>query len=182
MRANSFSRNGQGFTLIEMIAGIVIMAIAMTALTGVLFPQATRSVDPVYQVRAAELGQSLINEIMGKAFDENTDYNSGLRCGEAGADPCTAEDQLGPDDEDVDEYDDVDDYHEYDQSKAQLDGSDNYDELYLNFTFEVEVTYDDDLDGDHDDDDSILIFKRVEVKVTTPGGQDFKFVEYKGNY
>lgn len=170
----------RGFTLIELIAGIVIMAMAMTALTTVLFPQASRSVDPVYQVRAAELGQSLLNEIMGKAFDENTDLNTGTRCGEAGAGSCTDSDDLGSDSESVNDYDDVDDYHGYNQSAAQLSGSGNYDTLYINFTFNVTVGYDDNYD--ETDVSSKKLFKRILVTVTTPGGQSFEFVEYKGNY
>lgn len=174
----------RGFTLIEIIAGIVIMAIAVTAMTSVLFPQANRSVDPVYQVRAAELGQSLMNEIMGKAFDENTDYNSGLRCNENGG--CSTY-SLGsnswPDEsESINEYDDIDDYHGYNQSQARLAAGANYDTLYQNFLFTVSVIYDDDMDGDFDGNDNLQLFKRVTVKVTTPGGQDFEFVEYKGNY
>lgn len=166
-----------GFTLIEMIAGIVIMAVAMTALTAVLFPHAKRSVDPVYQVRAAELGQSLINEVMGKSFDENTDLNSGTRCGENGT-SCSA--VLGPDGEDVDDYDDVDDYHGYTQDAAQLANNDTYDTLYPSFTFSVSVVYDDDFDGS--DKSNRKLFKRVTVLVVTPGDENFAFVEYKGNY
>lgn len=169
-----------GFTLIEMIAGIVIMAIAMTALTAVLFPHAKRSVDPVYQVRAAELGQSLMNEVMGKAFDENTDLNSGIRCGENST-SCTAAGSLGPESgESVDEYNDVDDYHGYDQDAAQLNNGDTYATLYPSFEFTVEVVYDDDLDGSGASGSKL--FKQVTVTVTTPGGEKFEFVEYKGNY
>lgn len=184
MGANHFATQRAGFTLIEMIAGIVIMAIAMTALTAVLFPHAKRSIDSVYQVRAAELGQSLINEVMGKAFDENTDLNSGIRCGENVIDndnACTSVNMLGPDGgEGVDDYDDVDDYHGYNQDAAQLDSNSTYGTLYPSFTFMVEVKYDDDVDGTEQSDRKL--FKQVTVTVTTPGGEDFAFVQYKGNY
>lgn len=180
--AASTRQTQAGFTLIEIIAGIVIMAIAITAMTSVLFPQANRSVDPVYQVRAAELGQSLMNEIMGKAFDENTDYNNGLRCNEAGANACTSSSNLGHDGETINQYDDVDDYHGYNQTQARLVEGSSYDDLYNNFTFSVSVIYDDDLDGDFDLNDNAQLFKRVTVSVVTPGGQPFEFVSYKGNY
>lgn len=175
----SGQKNVSGFTLVELIAGIVIMAIAMTALTAVLFPHANRSVDPVYQVRAAELGQSLMNEVMGKAFDENTNLNSGTRCGENGT-TCTAPNSLGPDGEVVNQYDDVDDYHGYNQAAAQLSNNDTYDTLYPRFTFSIAVIYDDDLDGTGDSDKRL--FKQITVTVKTPGDEEFKFVEYKGNY
>ena len=172
-------KNTAGFTLIELIAGIVIMAVAMTALTAVLFPHANRSVDPVYQVRAAELGQSLINEVMGKAFDENTNLNTGIRCGESGT-VCTAINALGPDGETVNQYDDVDDYNGYDEAAAKLANNDTYETLYPSFTFDIVVQYDDDLDGSGDSDKKL--FKQITVTVKTPGDEEFKFVEYKGNY
>ena len=169
---------GRGFTLIELIAGITIMAVAMTALTAVLFPHAKRSVDPVYQVRAAELGQSLMNEIIGKAFDENTNLNKGIRCGEAGT---TCSETLGPElGESVNHYDDVDDYDGYDQNDALLDAGSSYASLYPLFKFAVEVVYDDNLDGL--EVSTKRLFKRITVEVTTPGGETFSFVQYKGNY
>jgi MSHA pilin protein MshD len=168
----------KGFTLVEMIAGIVIMAMAMTALTTTLFPQASGSVDPVYQVRAAELGQSLINEIMGKAFDENTNLSAGLRCDEVGGEPCTGVGKDGVEST-AGTFDDVDDYNDYDETAAQLDDASLYSALYKNFTFTVTVIYDGDYDGVSD---TIRVAKRVEVVVTTPGGQAFKFAAYKGNY
>lgn len=172
---------GKGFTLIELIAGIVIFAVAISAMTSILFPHATKSVDPIYQVRAAELGQSLLNEIMGKAFDENTDYSSGTRCGEVPTKPCTPAGRLGPEDgETVADYDDVDDYDDYDQSKAQLDSASAYSNLYKNFRFKVTVNYDGSYSGAQNN--NITFAKRVDIVITTPGGEEIRFAAYKANF
>jgi len=91
-----------GFTLVELVIGIVVLAIALTMITGVLGPLYQRSTDPWHQVRAAELGHSFLNEIMARSFDENSDRaGSEFRCDassdpldvtyEAGADLCSDE-------------------------------------------------------------------------------------------
>ncbi|KKK99920.1 prepilin-type N-terminal cleavage/methylation domain-containing protein [Rheinheimera mesophila] len=78
-----------GFTLIEIIIGIVVLAIALVVITSALGPLYKRSSDPWHQVRAAELGQSFLNEIMARAFDEASDKAGGeYRCdAEAGTEP-----------------------------------------------------------------------------------------------
>ena len=47
----------RGFTLIELIVGIVLLAVALTGILGLLINQAPQAVDPVQQVRAAQLAQ-----------------------------------------------------------------------------------------------------------------------------
>ncbi len=49
----------RGFTLIELIVGIVLLAVALTGILGLLINQAPQAVDPVQQVRAAQLAQRL---------------------------------------------------------------------------------------------------------------------------
>ncbi|WP_287832202.1 type II secretion system protein, partial [Idiomarina sp.] len=61
----------RGFTLIEIIAGIVVVGIITLVVTAGMGPLFKQSVNPWQQVRAAELGQSLINEILSRRFDEN---------------------------------------------------------------------------------------------------------------
>lgn len=71
------SQNKHGFTLIEMVIGIVAFSAVLTIIIGVLAPQATRSVDPIFNVRASELAQSLFNEISAKTFDESSNQTGG---------------------------------------------------------------------------------------------------------
>ncbi len=90
------NKHSAGFTLIELIIGIVVLAIALVVITGALGPVYKRSSDPWHQVRAAELSQSFLNEIMARAFDEASDKAGGeFRCDaqvgavpEQGATPC----------------------------------------------------------------------------------------------
>ncbi|MCE2596042.1 type II secretion system GspH family protein [Motilimonas cestriensis] len=72
-----------GFTLVELVVGIVVMAVAFTILTTLLVTQSRESIDPLHQMRAAELGQSILNEIVSRSYDQYSDHNGGLyRCGE----------------------------------------------------------------------------------------------------
>ncbi|MFT5161476.1 MAG: MSHA pilin protein MshD [Alteromonadaceae bacterium] len=172
----------QGFSLIELMAGIVIMAISMAAMTTLIFPMAGKSVDPIYQVRAAELGQSLINEIMGRRFDENPAQSGGLlRCGEvAGIDCSVIGIDAGEFANDPDTFDDVDDYNGYTHDIKKLASVGSYINLYENFTFSVTVVYDDDYNGGSNDTEKLA--KRINVTVITPAQGIFKFAAYKGNY
>ncbi|MGF1685804.1 prepilin-type N-terminal cleavage/methylation domain-containing protein [Photobacterium japonica] len=78
----------RGFTLIESIVAIVILAIAMVTMTSFLFPQAERSVTPYYQARAAAIANAFLNEMLARQFDEFSDPygDSRVRCGEVGQD------------------------------------------------------------------------------------------------
>ncbi|MGF1733099.1 type IV pilus modification PilV family protein [Photobacterium kasasachensis] len=86
-----------GFTLIEGIISIVILGIAMITLTSFLFPQAERSATPYYQARASAIGNAFLNEVLSRKFDEYSDPfgDSAVRCGEAGAQPCTIPENSG---------------------------------------------------------------------------------------
>lgn len=187
-----------GFTLVEMIAGIVVFAVALTIVTSLVATQSRNSIDPIWQVRAIELGQSLINEVNAKAFDENSDLLGGSqRCNE-GVD-CTASGALGPDaGESRESFDDIDDYNGLDVSDSAItnslgevlsspDGN-----FYQGFRAQINVYYDDNLDGINDDDTNqdgtldtgTLIGNRkiVEVVVTTPGGDAIPFSLLRANY
>jgi MSHA pilin protein MshD len=178
----------QGFTLIELVVGIVVFALALALFTSLLVPQAIKSVDPIYQVRATELAQSLINEIAGKSFDENSSRSGELlRCNEVGAPLCTANVDLGPDGtESREDFNDVDDYH----NLSEVDGNilNSLGEnisiggigLYQGFQANVSVIYDDDVDGL--DDGVIGNSKLIIVSIVTPNDEAMMFSTYRNNY
>lgn len=97
LKSGGFERSQQalGFTLIEVVVGIVVLAVALVLLTSILGPLYQRGADPWHQARATELAHSLMNEIMARSFDEKSDRSGGeYRCDatasiEAGATPCT---------------------------------------------------------------------------------------------
>ena len=109
---------GAGFTLIELVMGIVLIAIALGGMLGLLINQSAESTEPVQQVRAAQLAQRLLNDISARSFDQNSDHNgSHWRCGETVNGityaACTSPTGYGPDSGETKPYlfNDVDDYH-----------------------------------------------------------------------
>lgn len=178
--SRSATQQLRGFTLIELIIGIVLLAFALSLVATLIFPQALRSAEPVLQVRAANLAQAFIEEIQGKSFDENSDRSGGsLRCGESGAPACST--TLGPDGETRDRFDDIDDYHQLHIAQPNLQdalGTDLSDD-YRGFDYAIEVCYS---DPQGVCTSGITRFKRVRVTLATAQSQDFTFAFIKGNY
>lgn len=181
-----------GFTLVETIVGIVVLSIAFTIFTSLIYPLANQSAEQVHQIKAAELAQSMINEILGKAFDENSDMSGGFyRCGE---------DQNGDGDIKADDgetcstvlqneesgkrelFDDVDDYHGVTSIEGSLGGADPLTSLYIGYKVKVSVINDSDYDGDSDNADNNFSAKLITVTVTTPQDFDFVFSVYRVNF
>lgn len=188
----------QGFTLIELIVGIVIFAVAMVSVISFLQPQVKQGIDPIWQVRATSLGQSLSNEILAKSFDQNSNQVGGLqRCNEALT--CTPSANLGPDSGETRSlYNDVDDYHGLDLSdfnilnSVEAGSAVNGVSIYAGFRAQVSVFYDQNSDGINDDDldqdgslDSGTLVankKLVTITITTPGGDTITVAGVKGNF
>ncbi|RUO62431.1 type IV pilus modification PilV family protein [Pseudidiomarina insulisalsae] len=169
-----------GFTLIELIIGVVVLAFALSLVTTLIFPQALRSAEPVLQVRAANLAQAFMQEIVGKSFDENSDRSGGsLRCGESGAPACSS--TLGPDGESRERFDDVDDYHQLHLTQPDLQDAfgAGIEQDYRGFSYAIDVCYSD-VQGTCAG--AITRFKRVQVTLRTSQSQDFTFATIVGNY
>lgn len=184
------SRSKSGFTLIEMVIGIVLLSIVLSVLSTLFYPQTKQSLEPIYSVRAAELANALLNEIAGKPYDENSGVAGNLnRCDEAGSPACAGDataPALGADtgETQVDLYDDVDDYNGYNQAGAQIASGSVFGNLYIGFNLSVAVGYDANFDGVFDDAtiQANRAFKLVKVSVTTPSNQVIQFSAYRGNY
>ncbi|MFC4701066.1 prepilin-type N-terminal cleavage/methylation domain-containing protein [Glaciecola siphonariae] len=191
-----------GFTLIELIVGMLVFAVAMAALTNIFMPQVRKGIDPIWQVRAVTLAQSLSTEIRAKAFDENSGFG-GVNgpCGDTLS--CTQSAALGPDTvlgvpESRDAYDDVDDYHgmllQGSDIASSLGISTNFSglDVYEGFSAAVSVVYDNNADGVNDDDldadDSLDTGtytgnrKLITIAVQTPSGDTMYFAMYRDNY
>lgn len=169
-----------GFTLIELVVGMLVLSIALVMLTSMLFPQADRAAFTLHRVRSAELAHSVLNEIWGKRFDQNTNPNGGIpACGALDiplAKDCTASDELGPDGESRDNFNDVDDYHGLDQTSLMLNAgahTDTYASRYPNYKLSVTVTY---------SNVSDLNSKLITVSVTTPSGELITYNAVRSNY
>lgn len=184
-----------GFTLVESIVAMVVMAIAMTVLFSLFFPRIEDSGRPQYIVRASALGQSVMNTILSRGFDEHSDPSGGIyRCGEDDEDgnpnPCTTD--IGPDGAlDPSTFNDVDDYigcwysegtksecinndHSYPLTEIVSDDC-NVDghvkECYPNFKVLVDV--------ENTTPDQM---KKITLTISSQRYEQFTLVAYRGNY
>ena len=184
-----------GFTLVELVIGIIVFSIALVLFTSLIVPQAIRSVDPIFQVRATELGQSLINEIASKSFDEKSDRTGGSTlCSQTVAPLCTTSDDLGAEEgfANRQNFNDVDDYNGLSESDGDIKNTLNESvtlggaNLYQGFSAAVIVFYDDNMNGIDDAIDSgsnyIGRTKLVTVTITTPNNEEILFSTFRSNY
>jgi len=180
MKKNSYNKkDNTGFTLIEVIVGIVVLSISSSILTTLIYPLANQSAEQVHQIRAAELGQSMINEILGRAFDENSDMSGGFtRCGESSISCST----LGADNgETRASYNDVDDYNAISFGDTiQNSLGEDISEQYIGFSMNVTVINDQNYNSSGSGDSSTA--KLITITVRTPQDFDFIFSVYKVNF
>lgn len=170
-----------GFTLIEVIIGIVALSISLAIVTSLIVPTEQKSADQIHQVKAAELAQSLMNEIMGKAFDNNSDMAGGRdRCDETDYSSCTV--LLGAEGAETRAtFNDVDDYDEYNEKVSST--GENLHSGYNTFSIFVDVSYDNaDILGLGKSPKGNALAKLIQITVTTPLGTDITFASYKANF
>lgn len=186
MKANNFLKGAKksitkGFTLIELIVGIVVLSISFSLIISLILPLSEKSAEQLHQVRASELGQSMMNDIIGRAFDQQSDMTGGLiRCGEESTE-CTSSGNLGADTGESERvlYNDVDDYIDFDFSIETNALGDSLSSLYPGFNVEVAVCYS---NFSASCSNSIELAKLITVTVTTPQDFDFVFSFYKANF
>lgn len=182
-----------GMTLIEMVVTIVILAVALIALSSILSAGIGRSADTTLELRSATLAQSYLDEILGKRFDEHSAPRGIPPC----RSNCTLAGSFGPDaGETRAQFDDVDDYAGLDEGEGQLtplqDAEGNTRTGYDNFRVRVSVRYmntgasgeeenlgvaANDLD---DDQDAKLI--TVTVNFISSGDDGVSYSAYKANF
>ncbi|QDE32830.1 type IV pilus modification PilV family protein [Shewanella polaris] len=164
-----------GFTLIELVVGMMVIGIAIVMLTSMLFPQADRAAATLHRVRSAELAHSVMNEIWGKRYDQNTNPNGGVpACNASGGIACTSSGLLGIDSgESRDSFNDVDDYNGLNETANMLDSSQTYAQAYPRYKLQVSVAY---------IDPATQAEKLITVAVTTPAGEVITYQAVRSNY
>ncbi|MGO1296876.1 MAG: type IV pilus modification PilV family protein [Vibrio sp.] len=183
----------RGFTLIESIIAMVLLAFAMVTLATFLYPQVERSARPHYQIRAAELQQGLMNRILALPFDQNSGRNGReVRCQEKNT-SCTAPNLLGADDSETPtNFNDVDDFigcwysdHSTDCGSqptvgqlSELLGM-NMTNQYAHFTVTIGASY---IDSSGQVSGVITDLKRIKVVVDTGKYGNYSLVGFRGNY
>ncbi|WP_448214304.1 type IV pilus modification PilV family protein [Colwellia sp. MEBiC06753] len=177
------SRSTNGFTLIELIIGIVVLAISFSVITRFVMPTTVQSANQLHQIRAAELAQSMMNEIVGKSFDHHSDHVGGVnRCDQT---TCTSPANLGPEEASRELYNDVDDYICLNIDAACADVSNSKGEslaadLYRGYRVTVDVHYDGGYNGNNDT--AITLAKRIDLAVHLPDNEVLHFATYKANF
>ena len=99
--------NRKGFTLVELVVGIIVLGILVAGVIPILGSMEVKSVEPLFQVKADLLAHRIYNQIKQRDFDENSDHSGGeCRCGEnishygvsvCNLQDCTVASDFGPD-------------------------------------------------------------------------------------
>ena len=179
----------KGFTLIETIVGMVVLAISFSVLTTLIHPVAQQSAAQLHQVKAAELAQSVLNEIQNKAFDDNSDMAGGRdRCGEGTINCTTGTGPEGAETRAV--YNDVDDYNGLEfgdlYGKGDIENSQGQAiALYLGYSMRISVRNDANYDGSFPTTPlpkAISTAKLITITITTPTDFSMSFSTYRANF
>ncbi|MCW8875623.1 MAG: prepilin-type N-terminal cleavage/methylation domain-containing protein [Kangiellaceae bacterium] len=166
----------QGYSLIELVITIVLSSIALLVFLTLFSSIQSSSTEPVFQVKAAELGQAYLEEIGLKRFDEQSPAGNGLRCNDP-AWPTTCSLVLDSEGGEVRAtFDDIDDYNGLIDSPPQ-DAFGNARSGFTSFSVNIVVAYSGADFGFPNQD-----LKRITVTVTTPDSTSYQFSQYKGNF
>lgn len=200
MRANQQT----GFSLLSIILSIILISFALMTLTILLFPRAEDSAKLIHSTKASELGAAVLDEIIGRKYDENSGPNGGIpECNSQSGKICSlaktkvingipqCDDSLGktclgPDPDEIINgvpdralFNDVDDFDGLSGSVKNVLGDDLGD-IYPNFSISISVFYDANLDAIPDKVSGNN--KRIVVDVIDPSGQHYLFSVIRGNF
>jgi len=121
----------KGFSLIELVITIVVLGIALSALTASLFSGVGRNADPLWQSKATQLSQAYLDEILSMRYQDNSPLGGGAvgTCVIAG-------NEVG--ETSRSEFNDVDDYDGLIETADFLD--DAATSNYAGYTVSIDVT------------------------------------------
>ncbi len=166
-----------GFTLIEIVLIIVLVGLMMSAMTRLYVTNIGHSHEPLIRQKALSVANALMDEMIHKAWDDNTPIGGG--CVSTGSGHCPGGPlAAGSGNEETDraDYDDIDDYNLIrDQSPPQDSAGQDMAE-YAGFSVSVFVDQDSDWLGIPAAD-----VKRLRLQVTTPTQETISLIAYRVN-
>ncbi len=151
----SYSRS-KGFSLIELVITIVVLGIALSALTASLFSGVGRNADPLWQSKATQLSQAYLDEILSMRYQESSPIGGGSI---DGCDIDGPEEGIG----NRSLFDDVDDYNGLSETADFLDTATA--SSYAGYTVSIAVTC----------DEFATNSKLIVVTITSPANQNLVF-------
>lgn len=190
MSIKKTERPNLGFTLVEIIIGLLLSSLAISLVATVIFPLFTRSVEPIYQIRAAEIAQSILDDAMSRRYDENSPLGGSPICSIATV-SCTAVASLGADTGETDRgsFDDVDDFNRFCNSDNDIEdvfGNNlSLEGFTRGYTFRACVAYDGNYNGitNQIGQAGELNAKLITIRVTPPAQSSPVVISaYRGNY
>lgn len=98
----------KGVSLIELIVFLVVVSIASSALMATYTYSVKNSADPIIAIRALELAQAKLDEVLALKYDANTPTGGVPACSSLGA-PTTCNNLPDSDMNDVDDFNNVTD-------------------------------------------------------------------------
>lgn len=187
---SSMNNKPRGFTLIEIVVGIVILAIALTIVTSMFLPQANKMTTPMYQIKATALGQSIMNQVLIRYYDDvNARANGAIRCGEVieggVAVPCSV--NLGLDDGETKDspngFNDVDDYNVYCDDQTGYDPKTAlgfFTRNYPGYGVKICVSLAAEKFGGSAGENNVA--KKITMTIFMPNNEEITLTSFKGNY
>lgn len=184
----------RGFTLIEMVIVMTILAIAITGVTVSLFPLGKQSADQAAAVKATELGRAIMDEILGRNFDHKSGPYGGLpNCIPKlvdDAESCTLPKDLGTDNgenfTDKAAFNDVDDFNGLtgDVTDVLDDVLQGIHTSYTDYKVNIEVFYEKDDSGTMLGQASSIAthYKRINVIIIDRQGQEYPIAAIRSNF
>lgn len=165
---NHLFKKQSGFSLIELVITIVVLGIALTALSSSLFNGVSQNANPLWQTKATQLSQAYFDEILAMKYQEDSPVGGGA----AISGVCSID---GPEtgESDRSQYDDVDDYHGLIGVASFLDST--VISTYGGYNVDVQVTCEDDSGA------ASNITKRIQLTIFSPTNQSLVFSVFRAD-
>ena len=170
-------RYQKGMTIVELIVTMMLISIAVLAISNTLGFAFRHQSDGLSHVKSIALARAYVEEIGAKRYDEVTPIGGVPPCSPATV-ACSA---VGADGEGRSQFDDIDDYDGLDESPP-LDAQGNTRAGYPGYRVEVSVAYADAAQIAAFNLDDATDAKLITITVTAPGGSPMVFPVVRGNF